>query len=203
MLNTILYFSPVYSRSCFIGCCQSTALLDILYIWLFPAGLGLKLSFIFKAAHTHYSPIFFPSNLMPFPSQFPYILFLYFIFSLFLHVQFPYCRPLCSVPIHLSMLLIYSHAYYFLALKNKKYFVLQFFFVRYTQLRQPEILSLTTEQLIHNDSCELFLMNTSFTVIVCLHACVRDYMCYASGSPAYVLCPWLTLKKIKSPVHNH
>lgn len=96
MLNTILYFSPVYSRSCFIGCCQSTALLDILYIWLFPAGLGLKLSFIFKAAHTHYSPIFFPSNLMPFPSQFPYILFLYFIF---------FSVSTCAVPLLPSTLL--------------------------------------------------------------------------------------------------
>lgn len=134
----------------------------------------------YSGLHWLCSPIFFPLNLLSFPSHFHVSCFFCISFSfLFPHVHHSYHSLLCSIPTHPHSAFHEPYIHHLLAPSEWKYFESHFFFVTYSQLRQPETISLATEQLIHNDRYELFLINTSFIMIITVFMLVYNYMCYA------------------------
>lgn len=93
-VNLVEYHTVIFSSSfcvLFIGYCQTTIVLDIVYISLIPK--SLKPFFIVKVGGTDHSPIFCHRNLFPHifhvlppnTSEFPH---------------YPYCNLFCSIPIH-------------------------------------------------------------------------------------------------------
>lgn len=131
-----------------------------LYLVIFKS-LDLKISFPATVSCIDYIAPFLPS--LPFS--------MWIVFSVF-HLLFYFHMRTALTAVHsaqspsiLILLFMNSISTIFLLSQNEN-ILSPTFFILCSRLRQLETVSLAIEQLIHNDRCELFLINTSFTMII-------------------------------------